>query len=407
MKTETKVFAIVAGGAAAAAAAGLLAWLFSLQGTRGLAEWGYRGLFLGIGAAGLLPLVLALAGLPWLKREDFLPATVLGWAALALSGLVVCGCVIAFGEIQLRSRALTKPLPALALVEPAAGIAPRGPAAPDGSPLLRLSLSSDPHWGKEEANAAARSAVLKGVASASPARDAFFILGDNVEMGMDEAPWREEARELAAILPGTPLRPLLGNHDGLVNGEFHFRKYFFPDKFRSDSGSPFYYSIDAGPAKIVVLNLLWGAESFDAKQRAWLERTLAATPKERPVLVLSHCFLPSSGYVDEDTGKPWFDHYGTLAEVAPILERHEVDLVVSGHNHYMELLKRNGVTYATIGVLGGKPDPEPTFVSPSSAWFAREVYGRLDLDVSEKGFALAFVDQDGRRLHEAFVPAAR
>ena len=73
----------------------------------------------------------------------------------------------------------------------------------------------------------------------------------------------------------------------------------------------------------------------------------------------------------------------------------------------MELLKRNGVTYATIGVLGGKPDPEPTFVSPSSIWFAREVYGRLNHDVSDNGVALAFVYQDGRRHHEAFVTAAR
>ncbi|MBL8968823.1 MAG: metallophosphoesterase [Spirochaetaceae bacterium] len=407
MKTTTKVFGLVAGLLAAASGFGLLAWLFSLQASAGLAQWGYGGYFTAVAVAAGLPLLLALAGLPWLRREESKLGAGLAVASIALAGLVIAGLAIGFGELQLRSRALTKPLPASNLVEPAAGIALRGPAGRDGGPVARLSLSSDPHWGKQSANAAARTATLKSLAAAQPARDAFFILGDNVEMGMDEAPWREEALELAALLPAMPLRPLLGNHDGLVNGEHHFRKYFFPDKFRTDSGSPFYYSIEAGPAKIIVLNLLWGAESFDAEQRAWLEKTLAATPTERPVIVLSHCFFASSGYVDEDTGMPWYDHFGTLAEVAPILERHKVDLVVSGHNHYMELLERNGVTYATIGALGGKPDPEPTFLSPSSLWFARGVYGRLDLDVSATSIALAFRDRDGGLLKEWTVKAAR
>ncbi len=407
MKTETKVFSLVAGGLAAAAVFGFLIWLFSLEGTRGLAAWGWRRIFLAVAVVGALPLLLALAGLPWLRREEAIPGALFSGTAIGLAALCIVAVAIGFGEIELRARRLTKPRPTLKLIEPAAGIIPGGPADPESGAMLRLSISSDPHWGAETANATARTAILGAIAAAQPQRDAFFILGDNVDFGLNEAAWRAEALELAAALPDIPIRPLLGNHDALLHGERHFASYFFPKRFRSDSGSPYYYAIEAGPATIIVLNLLWGTESFDANQRAWLERRLAATARERPVIVLSHCFFASSGYVDEKTGLPWYDHADTLGSVAPILERYGVDLVVSGHNHYMELLERNGLTYALVGAMGGTPDPVPSYSSPHSRWFSRAVYGWLDLDVSAKGIALAFRDETGKLLHAAFVPAKR
>ena len=104
---------------------------------------------------------------------------------------------------------------------------------------------------------------------------------------------------------------------------------------------------------------------------------------------------------------PWYDHRDNLAAVAPILERHKVDLVVQGHNHYMELLKKDGVSYATIGAMGGFPDPVPSHVSPWSLWFQRGIFGWLDLEASAKGLSLSFRDQDGKALKTAFIPATR
>jgi hypothetical protein len=325
-----------------------------------------------------------------------------GGASAALGAVVLLGMAALWIGISSIASKMSGPVPKLDLVDPVSGIA----LSPARGGELYLSFSSDPHWGVDTANPAAREAVLKGVAAAKP--DAFFILGDHVEQGMYEGPWREAASAYASILAGVPIRPLMGNHDTLVDGQVHYERFFFPDRSRSGTGSPFYYSIDAGPVRIFVVDLLWREESFGRAQRAWLDSALAALPPGVEAIVLSHCFVFSSGYVDEETGLWWRDDPGVEAALAPILERRKVALHVSGHNHYMELLEKGGVTYAVVGALGGKPDPDPTYLSPASKWRAPAgTFGRLDLRTSPEGLRLSFVDQGGAVLHEALVPKRR
>ena len=405
MTSKTRLSFFLASIGAAIVVASFLIWLLGLEGSKGLGAWGWNRIYIAIAAAGALPLLLSLITLFWRKTEMARPATVLGIVAIVLSVIVSAGVLVTWGEIVTRAHRVSKPIPALNLVDPQKGIRPAGPADASGQEALRISLSSDAHWGADTANAEARSAILRAIYREEPRRDAFFILGDNVQMGMNDAEWKAEAMELSSELGSIPVRPLLGNHDAIIDGQYHYKAYFFPPRLSSDSGSPYYYSIDAGPAVIVVLDLLWGAEEFGARQRDWLERTLAAIPADKRIIVLSHCFFASSGYMDG--AYPWFDHEGMLTKVAPILERHRVDLVVQGHNHYMELLERNDVTYATIGVMGGKPDPEPTHVSPWSKWFLQGSYGWLDLDVTAKGITLNFRDTTTAVVHSAYIPATR
>jgi hypothetical protein len=402
MRSKIRVVSLWAGGLAALAVAAFLLFAFTRQGTLGLAQWqpSWRSNFILIAALGALPIVLAAAGALVIRDGSRKPAAVFAWMATVLAALAIAAGAALFGYVLTKSRASGGPVPALSLVDPSAGI-----AGADGK--VRISISSDPHWGADAADSGSRSSVLRSVALAKPRRDALFILGDNVERGMDDAPWRAEIADLAATLGGIPARPIMGNHDAVIDGEYHFKRYFMPASMKTDSGSPYYYSMKAGPATIIVLNLLWGAESFGAAQRAWLERALAAQPAGRQVVVLSHCFYYASGYVDGETGMPWFDHAGTIAEVAPILERHKVALAVSGHNHYMELLRKGGVTYAIVGAMGGALDPKPTHVSPESLWMAQGRYGRLDLDIDESGIAMTFRARDGAALREEFLPAAR
>jgi tartrate-resistant acid phosphatase type 5 len=401
MRIRTKRFSLVLAAIAALAAAAFLGWIFTRQGTLGLAQWhpDWRRNFILIGLSGILPLVIGLLGLRRHKDEAWKPGAFLAVAAISFSvlSLAVSGGLSAY--VLSAATSAKAPHAAMKLIDPELGIAASGG-------VVRLSLSSDPHWGVSTSDAEARRSVLKGVSSASPKKDAFIILGDNVEMGMEDSAWREEAKDISAYLGDVPLRSLLGNHDGLIDGEKHFRDYFFLPSFKTDSGSPFYYSMSAGPARIFVLNLLWGAESFGSAQAAWLEKALAAVPAGTQAIALSHSFVYASGYVDEE-GLGYYDNQDLIAKVAPILERHKVALLVSGHDHDMELLRKNGVTYAVIGVMGGILDPEYSYKSPASLWFKAGVHGRLDLDISGEGIKLAFRDKDGAPLKEDFIPASR
>jgi hypothetical protein len=387
-----------ASAAAFFAMSACLVFIFSRQGTLGLflwqAEW--RTIFLLLGASALIPGILFLVA-SLLSRGGSSPvASVLAWIS---TGAAAAALIAGFGlpaYILSSSRAVNGPVPGLRLVDPASEV-----SGADG--VVRLSVSSDPHWNAETSNGAARTAMLKSLSSERPKRDAFFILGDIVERGMDDGAWHEALADLSLHLDGIPAGTIMGNHDAVIDGEYHYKHYLMPKTVKTDSGEPYYYSMRAGHAVIIVLNLLWGSESFDRRQRAWLERSLAALPADRQVIVLSHCFFYASGYTS--FGVPWYDHFGTIKDVSPILEKYGVDLVVSGHNHYMELLRKNGVTYAVIGAMGGKPDPEPTYRSPASLWIAQGVFGYLNLDIDESGIAMSFRDKDGAVLKTEFLPS--
>jgi len=226
------------------------------------------------------------------------------------------------------------------------------------------------------------------------------MLGDTVETGSKAMMWNFALSDLEAIIPKVPLRPLMGNHDALLGGQYLFRKAFFPSSYSSDSGSPYYYSIDAKAATIVVLDLPWGTENFGKRQKAWLEGVLKTADRTKPLIALSHSYFYASGYDDPDLDKPWYDHWQNIPAVSPLFEKYSVDLVISGHNHYQEYLEHGGVRYAIIGAMGGKSDPEPAHVSPASKWLAVATFGRLDVDVLAAEVVLSFRDENGGLLHE-------
>ena len=389
--------------ASAALAALLLFRLMRAPGTLGLLTWNpsYRSVVYAVLALGAVPFLLAIAyeilrGVPAFRRRR-----AAGLVSLAVSALCGAASLAAVLYLSIAPNHVRGPLPTPDILDPAGGIVLR--PAPEGGPYLRLAFSSDPHWGRAESDAEARTRILKTVDAGG--YDGFFLLGDIAEMGFPEEGFREAASDLENLLTRVPVRPMMGNHDALVNAAGRWKKYFFPAGHSSDSGSPFYYRINAGPAHILVLNLLWGEEDFDHDQRAWLSAQLESIPRRDAVVVLSHCYFYASGYDDPESGSPWYDHPGTIREVVPLLERHGVDLVISGHNHYQELLERNGVAYVVIGAMGGVPDPEPTYRSPASKWIRTSTFGFLEAEFREDRIELIFRDAGGAELHRAAVSA--
>ncbi len=395
----TPAAALLGSGAMAA----FLTWAFSQAGTLGLYRWGYRTQVLTLVALGSLPLAL-LGARAAVGRAA--PKAVLGGLCVAFSvvSLIAALGVAAYVFSQAYGAPAEAPRPAL--IDPAGGIPLRSPA--DGRPLLRVALSSDPHYGREASNAAARSAILRlSQTEYDQGRlDAFFLLGDTVEMGMEADDWEEALAGLHRDAPTLPFLALLGNHDAMVGGQARWAAAFGAGSGRGGvplgALSASSWRADASPVHFIALDLLWGPEGFGAKERAWLSVQLESIPDDHYVVVLSHCFFYSSGYVDEHTGKAWYDHADMLREVAPLIAG-KADLVVSGHNHYMEWIEADGTAWAVVGAMGGKPDPEPSYRSPGSAWFARDVYGRLVLELRPEGLACEFQDQDGKELFSRLI----
>jgi hypothetical protein len=396
-------------GAAIVAFAAMVLYMLGLKGTKGFFTWYMPIPLLPVALLVILPFALALlAG--FFTEQSGIAARILRWISCIGAVLVLFASCGFSGFLHFAPRAGSVERPKLALIEPEAGIVPRNatPAGGAGSaPFLRVSISSDAHWGSARANASARESILKGIASANPARDAFFFLGDGVELGMITGQTKAEISDLERLIPGVPFRPIAGNHETIAGGEFNYKRAFFPAGMKSDSGSPYYYSVKAGEATFIVVDLPWGTENYDKRQAAWLEKTLAAIPQDKPVIVLSHSYFYASGYNDPRTGAPWYDHPENIPAICPLLEKYKVDLVVSGHNHYMELLAKNGVNYAIIGSMGGIPDPDPSYTSPASLWLSQGGFGWLDLDIDASAILMTFRDENGLELKTARIPVAR
>ncbi len=415
-------------------------YFYSLQGARGFYVW-YPILALkALLFMGLAPITLAILALPleklakkWIMRAlrllSFVGSILVSLASIGLLAFLIV--VPRLGSMEPARLDLVNPsqgivaqstqpeaaftagsssaaltprdtsMGSAALAMPTAPATNTAPLSPLDRPLLRLAFSSDPHWGADTANIGARTDILKGIAAEHP--DTFFMLGDTVETGNSVTQWNFALSDLEALIPSVPLRPILGNHDALFGGQYLFKKAFWPKGFTSDSGSPYYWSINAGAATIVAVDLPWGTENFDARQRNWLEKTLAAADPHKPLIVISHSYFYASGYKDPKTGAPWYDHYQNIPALVPLFEKYGVDLVVSGHNHYQELISHNGVAYAIIGSMGGIPDPEPSYRSPWSQWIKVGGYGWLDVNVLPGRLALTFRSETGEARQSATI----
>jgi len=391
---------------------------YSLEGAKGLYVWNRTGLFRMLILMGFIPASIALLSFPLEKLKSKVPSKLCRGLSLGLSFLVTIASVgilvflIAgprFGKIEPARLSLINPVDGISPLQDVPAAFLSGNASNAQSPalsgnldadkvLLKLSFSSDPHWGTDDADSNARLSVLASVAEHRP--DAFFMLGDTVETGSQAVQWDFALSDLEAVIPKVPLRPIMGNHDALFGGQYLYKKAFFPSSFKTDSGSPYYYSIKANAATIIVLDLPWGTEEFHRRQKSWLENVLKTSPAGKPIIVLTHSFFYASGYDDPEYHKPWYDHYQNIPAISPLFEQYGVDLVVSGHNHYQEYLEHNGVKYAVIGAMGGKSDPEPAYVSPASKWLAVGTFGRLDADITPTGIILSFRNETGALLHE-------
>lgn len=194
----------------------------------------------------------------------------------------------------------------------------------------------------------------------------------------------------------------MGNHDAFIGGH-RFYKTIFSMVKDNESRSSFYhhYTFNLTDKKIhiITLSLLWGVEDFSLKQKLWLKNELSKVNNQDFVIIFSHAFIYASGYTEEG-GIPWYDNLSAIKTLHPIFKDHDVDLVISGHNHTMELIENDSIYYSIIGSFGGLPDPDRTYTSQGSLWYQSGKFGYLKIRSFLKNFILSFYDENNKLLFE-------
>jgi len=273
--------------------------------------------------------------------------------------------------------------------------------SPPASGAIRFAAVGDAHFGSRNPDASPQSALkILDTVTRNPGEYAMFIgLGDMADHGFRDITWKRLFDSFSPYSTKIPFRPFAGNHDTLMDNAHHYQEYMYPDPMKLQSGTKLYYRVDVGPVHFFMLDLEWGTDTFSSAQRKWLESELSKVPAGDWKIVMSHCFYYSSGSMEY--GWPWYDDKQTIDAITPIIKKYDVDLVIGGHNHHMELLQKDGIPYLVVGSFGGVPDPEPLYVSPASLWRKFGQYGFLDVTVDGSKASMNFRDPEGQVLKSA------
>jgi acid phosphatase type 7 len=187
------------------------------------------------------------------------------------------------------------------------------------------------------------------------------------------------------IFRNVPFFPAAGNHEYKTNGGRPFRDVF---ALPGDSGEK-WYSFDWGHVHFVALD----TEADYATQARWLDEDLAANQLPWKIVYL-HRPPYSSGDHGSDT------RLRNILE--PVLVKHGVQLVLSGHDHHYERMKpQKGVAHVLTG--GGGRGTRSVGVSSFTA-FSDEVIHFVYAEVGADELVLHAIDGTGVEFDSMVVP---
>lgn len=173
------------------------------------------------------------------------------------------------------------------------------------------------------------------------APDFWWLLGDNAYMhGTLEEYQRGLFDVYPELLANSPIVPTYGNHDGYNSSALHengpyFDLFRFP-KWGECGGVPSaraaYYAFDWANIHCVVLDTAQTIVSDPGSMLRWLIEDLSRAEADFTIVAMHHPpYTDASHRSDQESDLSW-----VRQNIAPILERYGVDLVLTGHSHGYE-----------------------------------------------------------------------
>jgi hypothetical protein len=175
--------------------------------------------------------------------------------------------------------------------------------------------------------------------------------------------------------------PTSGNHDYSTDAAAPFREVFVLPENGGPNGIERWYSFDWGHVHFVALD----TELMGSEQASWLDEDLASTTKPWTIVYAHRPPYSSGKHGSSITFRRIFQ---------PILEKHRVPLVLSGHEHHYERIKpQGGVIYIVTG--GGGRGTRAVSASDFTA-FSEDVLHFVQVEVHANELFLHAIDGTGR-----------
>lgn len=189
----------------------------------------------------------------------------------------------------------------------------------------------------------------------------------------------------AELFRSIPFFPAPGNHEyNSTANAAPFRSVF---SLPGTTGNT-WYSYDWGQVHFAALD----TEADYNEQIAWLDRDLAASNQPWKIVYL-HRPPFSSGEHGSDTG--------LRTKLAPVVEKHHVQLVLAGHDHdYERMIPQGDVAYVVTG--GGGKGTRPVGVSDFTAYSTDTIHF-LYGEVTSDQLVLHAIDAGGKEFDSMVI----
>lgn len=211
----------------------------------------------------------------------------------------------------------------------------------------------------------------------------------------------------AELLATTPVYPCLGNHEYKMEGvEPVSEAFILPPNGPADVPIGRNYWFDHGQIRFVSMDGNNGGNFYRDVAAPWLDEALGGAG-DRCRVVFFHPPVYSHGKYIPEKYEPQRE---MLAWIVPLLDRHEVELVLCGHNHMYERTRplRNGqimpegqgTIYVTSGAGGANlANAQLPMPDTIAAWNDRE-HSFTIVDISSDTIGLRQIGKSGRVLDE-------
>jgi 3',5'-cyclic AMP phosphodiesterase CpdA len=177
---------------------------------------------------------------------------------------------------------------------------------------------------------------------------------------------------------GVPFYSAPGNHETYIGGwdeDPFFTNYtqyvHYEDEAAACGGTELYYSFDYGNVHFIILNTedSWVGNVFECstEQMTWLQGDLVNIENDTFLVVAFH--RPAYS-VREARPDRWLEAESIRNEFHSLFLEHDVDLVLTGHDHHYYRSVREGIYYV---VTGGGGAPPAGIDKSATAWQAGDV----------------------------------
>lgn len=202
--------------------------------------------------------------------------------------------------------------------------------------------------------------------------DAEFLVhaGDMVDKGFLQQQWNWWFGAAQDAFMNKTLVPIIGNHEVMgTNGAGDYLAHFNNPQNGADSVKGSNFSFDVKDTHFVVMNTELSQATLD-EQALWLDEDLASTDKQWKIIMFHQ--------------GPYGSIYSNLKVQAgwvPIFDKHQVDLVLNGHDHvYMRSYLMKGGEISEDGgtryVIGGSSGPK--FYGLTERFWQEKIYAETE-----------------------------